>query len=64
MVGSQGEQEYAALIDEDQLLVIAVGGPTGGFGAVIPPDLEPKAKPSLRPSGYVLIADHNERMQT
>ena len=37
VVGSQGEQEYAALTDEDHLLVIAAGGPAGGFGAVIPP---------------------------
>ena len=37
MVGSRGEQEYAALTDEDHLLVIAAGGPAGGFGAVIPP---------------------------
>ena len=34
VVGSQGEQEYAALTDEDDLLVIAAGGPAGGFGAV------------------------------
>ena len=37
VVGSRGEQEYAGLASEDSLLVIAAGGPAGGFGAVIPP---------------------------
>ena len=31
------EQEYAALRTPDDLLVVAAGGPAGGFGAVIPP---------------------------
>ena len=65
VVGSRGEQEYAVLTEEDHLVVIAAGGPAGGFGAVIhPPCLEPKAKPSLRPSEYVLIVDRNERIHT
>ena len=64
MVWSRGEQEYAALTDEDHLLVIVAGGPAGGFGAVIPPGLEPKAKPSLRPLRYVFIVDRNEQVQT
>ena len=37
VVGDRGEQEYPALADPDDLLVIAAGGPAGGFGAVIPP---------------------------
>ncbi len=37
VVGRKGGQEYAALPDPDHLLVIAAGGPAGGFGAVIPP---------------------------
>ncbi|HJP23146.1 MAG TPA: hypothetical protein QF861_16475, partial [Alphaproteobacteria bacterium] len=37
VVGERGDKEYAALPDEDHLLVIAAGGPAGGFGAVIPP---------------------------
>jgi len=37
VVGERGEKEYAAFPDEDHLLVIAAGGPAGGFGAVIPP---------------------------
>jgi hypothetical protein len=31
------EDEYAALPTPDDLLVVAAGGPAGGFGAVIPP---------------------------
>ena len=37
MVGDRGEDEYSALTGPDDLLVIAAGGPAGGFGAVIPP---------------------------
>lgn len=37
VVKDKGEQEYAALREPDDLLVIAAGGPAGGFGAVIPP---------------------------
>ncbi len=37
IVGADGDREYAALTDEDDLLVIAAGAPAGGFGAVIPP---------------------------
>ncbi len=36
VVGGRADQEHAALPDEDALLVIAAGGPAGGFGAVIP----------------------------
>jgi len=36
VVGDRGEREYAALRTPDDLLVIAAGGPAGGFGAVIP----------------------------
>jgi hypothetical protein len=36
VVGEHGEREYAALRKPDDLLVIAAGGPAGGFGAVIP----------------------------
>ena len=37
VVGDRGDQVYPALPDPDHLLVIAAGGPAGGFGAVIPP---------------------------
>lgn len=36
VVGGNGEREYAALRTPDDLLVVAAGGPAGGFGAVIP----------------------------
>ena len=36
VVGDRGEREYAALRTPDDLLVVAAGGPAGGFGAVIP----------------------------
>lgn len=44
VVGSRGDQEYCALPDPDHLLVIAAGGPAGGFGAVIPPWLGHKSR--------------------
>jgi hypothetical protein len=37
VVGDRGDREYAGLPDPEHLLVIAAGGPAGGFGAVIPP---------------------------
>ena len=44
VVGDKGEREYAALTCPDDLLVIAAGGPAGGFGAVIPPWFGPKSR--------------------
>ena len=44
VVGEKGEQEYAALTQPDDLLVVAAGGPAGGFGAVIPPWLGHKSR--------------------
>ena len=37
VVGAHADKEYAALRSPEDLLVIAAGGPAGGFGAVIPP---------------------------
>jgi len=37
VVGERGEREYAAFSDANDVLVVAAGGPAGGFGAVIPP---------------------------
>ena len=37
VVGGRGDEEYAALPDPEHLLIVAAGGPAGGFGAVIPP---------------------------
>lgn len=44
IVSDKGDQEYAALPSPDHLLVIAAGGPAGGFGAVIPPWLGHKSR--------------------
>jgi len=44
VVGDKGDREYMALPDPDHLLVIAAGGPAGGFGAVIPPWLGHKSR--------------------
>ena len=37
LVRDRGDKEYRALPDPDHLLLVAAGGPAGGFGAVIPP---------------------------
>jgi len=37
VVGDRGDRQYAALTEPGDLLVVAAGGPAGGFGAVIPP---------------------------
>jgi hypothetical protein len=37
VVGDRGEREYAAFSAPEDVMVIAAGGPAGGFGAVIPP---------------------------
>jgi hypothetical protein len=38
------EQQFTSLQSADDLLVVAAGGPAGGFGAVIPPWLGSKAR--------------------
>ncbi|MFT7598290.1 MAG: hypothetical protein ACI8TP_001211 [Acidimicrobiales bacterium] len=50
-VGQKGDREYAALSEPDDLLVIAAGGPAGGFGAVIPPWLGHKSRAVTVPVG-------------
>ena len=44
VVRDRGETVYTALESPDQLLVVAAGGPAGGFGAVIPPWLGNKSR--------------------
>lgn len=44
VVRDRGESEYKALDSPEHLLVVAAGGPAGGFGAVIPPWLAHKNK--------------------
>ena len=51
VVRDRGDTEYAALASPDDLLVIAAGGPAGGFGAVIPPWLGTKSRAVTLPIG-------------
>jgi hypothetical protein len=44
VVRDRGDTEYTALSAPEDLLVIAAGGPAGGFGAVIPPWLGDKSR--------------------
>ncbi len=44
VVMDKGDREYRALTKPDDLLVVAAGGPAGGFGAVIPPWLGTKSR--------------------
>ncbi len=44
VVRDRGESVYAALDSPEHLLVVAAGGPAGGFGAIIPPWLGHKTK--------------------
>jgi hypothetical protein len=44
VVRDRGDSLYSALESPDQLLVVAAGGPAGGFGAVIPPWLGHKSR--------------------
>ena len=47
--GGGAEQEFTALRSPDDLLVVAAGGPAGGFGAIIPPWLGSKALAVTKP---------------
>jgi hypothetical protein len=51
VVADKGDREYAAFTAPDDLLVIAAGGPAGGFGAVIPPWLGGKSRAVTVPVG-------------
>jgi hypothetical protein len=51
VVRDRGDTEYAALTSPDDLLVIAAGGPAGGFGAVIPPWFGGKSRAVTLPIG-------------
>src|SRR5215467_4116358 len=44
VVRDRGESVYTALDSPDALLVVAAGGPAGGFGAIIPPWLGHKTQ--------------------
>jgi hypothetical protein len=47
----KGDREYQALTAPDDLLVVAAGGPAGGFGAIIPPWLGTKSRAVTVPLG-------------
>ena len=51
VVRDKGDKIYPALETTDHLLVIAAGGPAGGFGAVIPPWLGNKSRAVTLPIG-------------
>jgi hypothetical protein len=51
VVREKGDRVYPALASPDHLLVIAAGGPAGGFGAVIPPWLGNKSRAVTLPIG-------------
>ena len=61
VVRDRGDSIYAALESPAQLLVVAAGGPAGGFGAIIPPWLGHKAEPPPKPSASVLTANRRKR---
>ena len=44
VVRDKGDVEYAALPSPEHLLIVAAGGPGGGFGAIIPPWLGKKSQ--------------------
>ncbi len=51
VVRDRGDSLYTALQSPDDLLVVAAGGPAGGFGAVIPPWLGDKSHAVTLPIG-------------
>jgi hypothetical protein len=54
VVRDRGDTEHPALESPEHLLVVAAGGPAGGFGAVIPPWLGNKARAVTVPIGVCL----------
>lgn len=61
VVRDRGDAEHAALASPDQLLVVAAGGPAGGFGAVIPPWLGPKSQAVTLPIGVCVDCEPPKR---
>lgn len=54
VVRDRGDSVYPALPSPEHLLVIAAGGPAGGFGAVIPPWLGNKSAAVTLPMGVCI----------
>lgn len=61
IVRDRGDTEYAALASPEQLLVVAAGGPAGGFGAVIPPWLGHKSRAVTLPIGACVDCAASDR---
>ena len=51
VVRDRGDTLHTALDSPDQLLIVAAGGPAGGFGAIIPPWLGDKSRAVTEPVG-------------
>ena len=51
VVRDRGDTLHTALDGPDQLLIVAAGGPAGGFGAIIPPWLGDKSRAVTEPIG-------------
>ncbi|MCB1739192.1 MAG: hypothetical protein KDK91_02400 [Gammaproteobacteria bacterium] len=54
VVRDRGDSEYAAAASPDDFLIVAAGGPAGGFGAVIPPWLGHKSHAVTAPIGVCI----------
>jgi hypothetical protein len=54
VVRDRGDTVHTALGSPDDLLIIAAGGPAGGFGAVIPPWLGDKSRALTEPIGVCI----------
>ncbi len=61
VVRDRGNSVYPALELPDQLLVIAAGGPAGGFGAVVPPWLGSKSRAVTLPIGVCVDCEPPKR---
>ena len=51
VVKDRGDREYMAMTAPDDLLVVAAGGPAGGFAQIIPPWLGTKSRATTVPVG-------------
>lgn len=60
VVRDKGDSEYCAIPSPDSLLVIAAGGPAGGFGAIIPPWLGTKSRAVTLPIGLCVDCDPSD----
>ena len=51
VVKDRADREYMAMTAPDELLVVAAGGPAGGFAQIIPPWLGTKSRATTVPVG-------------